>query len=412
MDTPLQPVWRSKTFWLLTLGSLLSLSLLCAGIAYGAQVTLAWDPSTDPTISGYKLYWGTQSGQYALLTDVGNSTSVVVSSLEDGATYYFAATAYDGQGDESAYSNEISYSVPVACTYSISPASLALTALSATGSVTVTTQTGCVWAASSVGSWLTITSGAAGTGSGTIGYAVTANTGTSTRILGASVAGQVLTVTQAGAQDGAISTADAQTTASRNPSDYFDTVQKAYIAYYHRAADPAGLLYWAGRLYASGGNLTDIIEAFADSTESRALYGTINSGNVSTLVNGIYRTLFNRDAESGGLNYYVDGFNTGKFTAASVVLDVLYGAQNQDQQSVNNKLAAANLFTRTIDPDLDGTNLQATYAGEGDATSGRNFFSSVTWDPTTVPTQDETTAYMESNISDPGDPILNQGFSE
>ncbi len=399
------------TFWLLTLASLLSLSLLCAGIAEGAQVTLAWDPSTDPAVSGYKLYWGTQSGQYALLADVGISTSAVVSSLEDGATYYFAATAYDGQGDESAYSNEISYSVPAACTYSISPASLTVNASSATGSVTVTTQTGCPWAASSGGSWLTITSGAAGTGSGTIGYGVAENIGASTRILGASIAGQVLTVTQAGAQDGTNSTADAPAAASRNPSDYFDTVQKAYIAYYHRAADPAGLLYWAGRLCASGGSLADIIEEFADSPESQGLYGTINSSNVSTLVNGIYRTLFNRDAESGGLNYYVDGFSTGKFTAASIMLDVLYGAQNQDQQSVNNKLAAANLFTSTIDPDLDGTNLRVTYAGEGDATSGRNFFSSVTWDPTTVPTLDETTAYMENNISDPGDPILSQGGS-
>ena len=187
----------------------------------------------------------------------------------------------------------------------------------------------------------------------------------------------------------------------------FDTVQKTYIGYYQRAADPGGLIYWAERLDATGGNLTEIIEAFANSAESQALYGSINSSNISTVVNGIYNALFGRNAEAGGLNYYVNGFNSGQFTAATIMLNVLYGAQNEDLQSVNNKVTAANLFTRTIDPELDGANFQVTYAGEADAVAGRNFLTSVTSDPATVPTQDETTAYIQDNIADPGDPILN-----
>ena len=31
-------------------------------------------------------------------------------------------------------------------------------------------------------------------------------------------------------------------------TDYFDTVEKIYIAYYQRPADPSGLIYWAARL--------------------------------------------------------------------------------------------------------------------------------------------------------------------
>jgi hypothetical protein len=189
--------------------------------------------------------------------------------------------------------------------------------------------------------------------------------------------------------------------------NYVDTVQKIYIGYYQRPADPGGLLYWAARLDASAGNLNEIIEAFANSAESQALYGTINSSNISTVVNGIYKALFGRDAEAGGLSYYVNGFNSGHFTAATIMLNVLYGAQNEDLQSINNKLAAANLFTRTIDPELDGTDFQATYSGNADAIAGRNFLAFVTWNPTTVPTQYETTVYMKSNIADPGDPILN-----
>jgi hypothetical protein len=198
-----------------------------------------------------------------------------------------------------------------------------------------------------------------------------------------------------------------QSNAYPAPPSYFDTVQKTYIGYYQRAADPGGLIYWAGRLDSSGGNLTDIIEAFANSAESQALYGTINSSNISTVVNGIYNALFGRNAEAEGLSYYENGFNSGQFTAATIMLNVLYGAQNEDLQSINNKLTAANLFTRTIDPELDGTDFQATYAGDSDAIAGRNFLNFVTWNSVTVPTQDETTLYMQNQIADPGDPILN-----
>jgi hypothetical protein len=190
------------------------------------------------------------------------------------------------------------------------------------------------------------------------------------------------------------------------PSDYFDTVQKVYIGYYQRPGDPGGLLYWAQRLATANGNLNEIIEAYANSPESQALYGAINGNNIGSVVDAIYMALFHRHAETGGLNYYVNGFNAGHFTAATIMLNVLDGAQNSDLASVNNKLAAANLFTRTIDPELDGLNLQVTYSGNADAIAARNWLASVTDDPATVPSQDETTAYMRSYIADPGDPIL------
>jgi hypothetical protein len=187
---------------------------------------------------------------------------------------------------------------------------------------------------------------------------------------------------------------------------YYDTVQKVYIGYYQRPADPVGLLYWAERLNNSDGNLNDIIEAYAHSAESQALYGIIDSTNIASVINAIYRALFNRDAEAGGLAWYINGFNSGRYTAATIMLNVLNGAQNSDLASVNNKLAAANLFTRTIDPELDGYNFQVTYAGEGDAIKARSFLASVTDNPATVPTQDGVSTYMMTNIADPGDPIL------
>jgi uncharacterized protein (TIGR03437 family) len=85
-----------------------------------------------------------------------------------------------------------------ACSYTIAPASRSFTATAATGSVAVTAGTGCTWTAVSSASWITITSGSSGSGSGTVEYSVAANTGTSSRTGTLTIAGQTFTVTQAG----------------------------------------------------------------------------------------------------------------------------------------------------------------------------------------------------------------------
>ena len=81
--------------------------------ALAAQnVTLAWNPSTDPAAVGYNLYYGGASGDYTNTISVGNATNVTVSALVEGTTYYFAATTYNSVGVESPFSNEVFYSVP------------------------------------------------------------------------------------------------------------------------------------------------------------------------------------------------------------------------------------------------------------------------------------------------------------
>jgi hypothetical protein len=193
-------IWYTKAFCLLIMASLVLLVTLSTKSAFGAQVTLAWDPSSDANISGYKLYWGSQSKQYTLLTDVGNNTSETISNLQAGTIYYFAATAYDVQGNESSYSNEVSYTVPGSCTYSISPASKTFTQTGGKETVAITTQSTCSWTASSGASWMTLTSGSSGTGNGTVSYTVSANAGTASRTSISTIAGQVFTVTQTGVQ--------------------------------------------------------------------------------------------------------------------------------------------------------------------------------------------------------------------
>ena len=78
----------------------------------GATVGVAWDPSTDPSVRGYNIYYGSASRSYTNVVSAGNGTSAVISNLVNGVTYYFAATTYTSTGLESDYSAEASYAVP------------------------------------------------------------------------------------------------------------------------------------------------------------------------------------------------------------------------------------------------------------------------------------------------------------
>ena len=82
----------------------------CAGTT--KSVMLAWDPSPDPSVSGYCVHYGTASRAYSALVDAGSSTTAKVTGLLPGLTYFFAVTAYNPQRIESAPSGEIVYTVP------------------------------------------------------------------------------------------------------------------------------------------------------------------------------------------------------------------------------------------------------------------------------------------------------------
>lgn len=83
-----------------------------ASNALAAEVTLAWNPNTESDLAGYRIHHGTASGNYTVHIDVHNVSTYTVTGLTEGQTYYFAATAYDASGNESEYSNQVSYSVP------------------------------------------------------------------------------------------------------------------------------------------------------------------------------------------------------------------------------------------------------------------------------------------------------------
>ena len=74
--------------------------------------TLSWDPDSEPDLAGYKVYYGASPGTYETSIDVSYTTTYVVTNLESGTRYYFAITAYDISGNESAFSNEVFKDIP------------------------------------------------------------------------------------------------------------------------------------------------------------------------------------------------------------------------------------------------------------------------------------------------------------
>jgi hypothetical protein len=155
-------------------------------------------------------------------------------------------------------------------------------------------------------------------------------------------------------------------------AQYYDVVQEAYLAYYGRPADTAGLAYWANQLNNAGGDMSSIINAFGTSAESTALYG---GSNTAAQISAIYETLFGRQPDTPGLNFYVNGISTGQFTLASVALNIYNGATGSDATQLAAKLAYADAFTAALQA---SGSAQVAYSGTVASNNARAAVAAVT----------------------------------
>jgi len=138
---------------------------------------------------------------------------------------------------------------------------------------------------------------------------------------------------------------------------YNNVVAKSYLAYYGRPADVGGLAYWTAKLDSLGGNLSGMIDAFANSAEANALYGGLSS---QAKISKIYQQLFGHDADSGGLAYYSGQLASGKMSIASIMLNIADGATGSDATKISGNIAAS---LKALDQNAL-SNQQATYAAQ------------------------------------------------
>lgn len=95
-------------------------SIMAADVA-APPVNLAWNTNPESDIAGYKVYFGTESGNYSQIIDAPGRTSAALPQLVIGGTYYLAVSAYNSAGLEGPRSSELVLSAtPPAATESTS----------------------------------------------------------------------------------------------------------------------------------------------------------------------------------------------------------------------------------------------------------------------------------------------------
>lgn len=142
-------------------------------------------------------------------------------------------------------------------------------------------------------------------------------------------------------------------------ADYNPVVQRVYVAYFGRPADPAGQAFFANNYNNAGAPLDirgvsdayftnaavrGLVDAFGTSQESMDLYPGANA----EFVNAIYRNLFNREAEPDGLAFWVRAIDIGAMTRGSAAIAIMAGALGADDELITKKLRVASDFTLAL----------------------------------------------------------------
>jgi hypothetical protein len=135
--------------------------------------------------------WSASSTQPWLTITAGSSGT-------GSGTVTFSAAALTGPSRSGALvvaGQTVTVSQANGCAFTVSPDSQSVPAGGGNGSTGVTTGAGCGWTAKSNASWITVTSGASGSGDGTVNFTVASTTGPS-RSGTLTIAGRTFTVNQ------------------------------------------------------------------------------------------------------------------------------------------------------------------------------------------------------------------------
>ncbi|MEB0122541.1 DUF4214 domain-containing protein, partial [Pseudomonas sp. CCI1.2] len=149
-------------------------------------------------------------------------------------------------------------------------------------------------------------------------------------------------------------------------------IQSLYVAYYGRPADPDGLNFWATIVDANGGDMSVIVKDFGTAPEYQQRYGNLDN---NTLVNNLYQQMFGRDAEPGGLDFWVGLLKSGNQSLSQIAETIASLASQIDLQVLGGRVSVANAFTEVLATSPDAL---AKYASTGGIDAGRDFLNQVT----------------------------------
>ncbi len=166
--------------------------------ATGVPVNLILSWKIAPDMDSYDVYFGTPPEPLYIDNTTNTSYFRGGRGLSYNTTYFWKIVAKNDCGNSTSGPVWSFTTGSPSCTYTISKTGEEFHADGGTGSVNVTTQSGCDWTAVSNDSWITITSGSSGSGNGTVSYSVAANASVSSRNGTLTIAGHTFKIIQQG----------------------------------------------------------------------------------------------------------------------------------------------------------------------------------------------------------------------
>ena len=97
-----------------------------------------------------------------------------------------------------------------------------------------------------------------------------------------------------------------------------------YVAYFNRAPDATGLLFWGSAL-ADGMSMNQIARQFFDQPETQALYG--GSSGTGDFVTAVYSNILGRSPDAAGFDYWTGVLDSGAVDRAEFILAMIDGAK-------------------------------------------------------------------------------------
>jgi ABC-type transporter MlaC component len=273
--------------FVLFMATIMTALQLGAAPAQAGQASLSWSAPTTNTdgtpvsnLAGYNIYIGNASRSYQQKINAGLVSSYAVTNLADGATYYFAVTAYNSAGMESPYSVEGTKTFPAL------PTTYTITATAGAGGTITALNNSRVSSATSGGTTIqsvTVTQGASQS------FSIAANTGyriADVRVNGVSV-GAVTSYSFTNVT--ANRSIAASFTAATTTTPTTGTVAFATTSGGSGFTDAAGVTYRADAYYSGGAAATTAVAI--SNTSDDALYQSERWGASSyniPLANGSY----------------------------------------------------------------------------------------------------------------------------
>lgn len=118
-----------------------------------------------------------------------------------------------------------------------------------------------------------------------------------------------------------------------------EEITKLYISLFGRAPDLEGLDFWSSKLLA-GESVASVAEQMYSVEPARRFFP--QGQDMSEVVNAFYRNVLGREADQGGLEYWVEQLNSGK--SIGDVLSTIVGATDGYNGSDPDGLISARLF--------------------------------------------------------------------